>query len=526
MPPPPADAADRALAAPALRAALAAGLDDPPSPPARRLAEHLAGTFGAAAVALVHYGSHATGADARPGSAHDFFVVVSDYAAAYRAAAAAGAAGYRPGVAAALNRILPPNVVAAADRGAEPPLRAKCAVLSLDDLRRACSPRARDHFVRGRLFQQAQLAWARDGAARAAVRAAVVEARAGSFGWGRPSLPARFDAEGYCRALLGASFAAEVRPEGPDRVGALVAAQRAVLVPMYDALLAALAGAGVLARDGGAYRDPHPPDAAAARRRAAYFRRSKRPGDGALGQVRGALRRLARLRGAEGRAPRRRRRRAHRARAPLAVALSLAEGHSLPPLPPAAAAIAAPAPAAVLPAAPAPARPPPVTATTRLALGLAAAVLLTMPVFAVAARRRPRDADVARRPTTVLLGYWVRDWVMWLIAPLERALVRSGVSPDVFNYLGAGLGAARGRGVRPRRDRRRPGGACCSAGWPTSSTGASPGRVGSRRRAASSSTRCSTASPRRSRSPAWPSSSARGRSPPRPRHSLSARRCS
>jgi phosphatidylglycerophosphate synthase len=98
-----------------------------------------------------------------------------------------------------------------------------------------------------------------------------------------------------------------------------------------------------------------------------------------------------------------------------------------------------------------------VTATTLLAVGLAGAVLLTMPVFAVAARRRPRDADVARRPTTVLLGYWVRDWVMWLIAPLERALVRSGVSPDVFNYLGAGMGLL--AGIAYAR------GATAAAGW-------------------------------------------------------------
>ena len=97
------------------------------------------------------------------------------------------------------------------------------------------------------------------------------------------------------------------------------------------------------------------------------------------------------------------------------------------------------------------------TATTRIALGLVALVLLTMPVFAVAARRRPRDADVARRPTTVLLGYWVRDWVMWLIAPLERALVRSGVSPDVFNYLGAAMGLLAGLAYAR--------GAAAAAGW-------------------------------------------------------------
>lgn len=79
-----------------------------------------------------------------------------------------------------------------------------------------------------------------------------------------------------------------------------------------------------------------------------------------------------------------------------------------------------------------------------VALLLVAVLLLTMPVFAVIARRRPIDADVARRPTTVLLGYWVRDWLMWVIAPLERGFVRAKISPDVFNYLGVLMGAGAG----------------------------------------------------------------------------------
>jgi phosphatidylglycerophosphate synthase len=77
---------------------------------------------------------------------------------------------------------------------------------------------------------------------------------------------------------------------------------------------------------------------------------------------------------------------------------------------------------------------------TYVALAIAAGVILTMPVFAIVARNRPVDADVARRPTTILLGYWVRDWLMWLIAPLERAMVAMKVSPDVFNFAGMFFG--------------------------------------------------------------------------------------
>ena len=82
--------------------------------------------------------------------------------------------------------------------------------------------------------------------------------------------------------------------------------------------------------------------------------------------------------------------------------------------------------------------------TDSLPLWLVIAVLLTMPVFALVSRNRPRDPEVAKRGASALLGYFVRDWVMWLIGPAERFFVRSGVSPDLFNYLGVAFGAAAG----------------------------------------------------------------------------------
>jgi CDP-diacylglycerol---glycerol-3-phosphate 3-phosphatidyltransferase len=79
-----------------------------------------------------------------------------------------------------------------------------------------------------------------------------------------------------------------------------------------------------------------------------------------------------------------------------------------------------------------------------IALTLLAAAVATMPIFALIRRGKPVDADVARRSTTVLLGYFARDWVMWAIGPVERALVRAKVSPDVFNYLGVLFGGCAG----------------------------------------------------------------------------------
>jgi CDP-diacylglycerol--glycerol-3-phosphate 3-phosphatidyltransferase len=78
--------------------------------------------------------------------------------------------------------------------------------------------------------------------------------------------------------------------------------------------------------------------------------------------------------------------------------------------------------------------------TTWVALSLMALAILTMPVYAVIARRRPVDADVARRPTTIILGTWVRDWLMWSIGPVERKFVEWKLSPDIFNYIGGAFG--------------------------------------------------------------------------------------
>ena len=78
--------------------------------------------------------------------------------------------------------------------------------------------------------------------------------------------------------------------------------------------------------------------------------------------------------------------------------------------------------------------------TTWVALSLMALAILTMPIYAVVARRRAVDADVARRPTTILLGTWVRDWLMWIIGPVERKFVEWKLSPDLFNYIGGAFG--------------------------------------------------------------------------------------
>jgi len=84
------------------------------------------------------------------------------------------------------------------------------------------------------------------------------------------------------------------------------------------------------------------------------------------------------------------------------------------------------------------------TTVDQVALALAGLAVLSMPVFAVVRARRPGDPDVARRPATVLLGRWVRDWLMWAIGPFERLLIVLRIPPLAFNVLGVVCGAAAG----------------------------------------------------------------------------------
>ncbi len=249
------------------------GLDRPAEGAAADLAGFLAGAFGPSTVAVIHYGSHAQRPDAPAESARDFFVVLDDYAAGYASLSAALDTRFRARTASLLNRLLPPNVLSVTPPGGA--MQAKCAVLSLGSLRRGCSIRAPDQFVRGRLFQQVQMAWTRDPAGREAVEDALLEARRGTFEWVRPFLPPRFDARQYCLTLLRVSYASEIRPEGHERLHVLFEDQRDTLLPAYEALLGDLAARGRLSREPDGYRDPAPPGWLARTGRRLWFARSK-----------------------------------------------------------------------------------------------------------------------------------------------------------------------------------------------------------------------------------------------------------
>jgi len=222
-------------------------------------------------VGVVFFGSRrtsASGADAH--SAHDFFVLVRRYRGAYAALRRAGKTGKKPWLMAALNVLLPPSQVSL--RLGRPALHAKCSVISLEAFLREASPRRRDHFCVGRLFQPSQVLHAADAETGQSILLALVRAHAATYGWVRPWLPEAFDAEAYCRTALRVSLGREIRPEPAGRAEALWSAQREEQAPVYGRLLEELAARGELRRvDGASYALARPVAAGERLRLEAYF---------------------------------------------------------------------------------------------------------------------------------------------------------------------------------------------------------------------------------------------------------------
>ncbi len=139
-----------------LDALVAAELAGPVDPRVADMAAAIAAHHGAASRAVLFYGSCLRDV-ALDGSMLDFYLIVSDYRAAYRAAWLAWA-----------NRLLPPNVFPFVHGG----LQAKYAVLSEADFQRLNGPEPLSVSLWARFSQPSRLAWAADEAAgRSAVQA-------------------------------------------------------------------------------------------------------------------------------------------------------------------------------------------------------------------------------------------------------------------------------------------------------------------------------------------------------------------
>ena len=241
-------------------------------------AKALADLVGDALDGVIFFGSRKSGTPTDEYSAYDLFVVTCrGYLPLYRRLHSAGLIRRSPIVSALLNAVMPPNQISlklpTARHGT---IHAKCSVISRSALERETSPSRHDHFCAGRLFQPAEIAYARDARARSAMLGVLDSARRLTLSWGRPCLPASFDVETYCQSLLRFSLGQEIRPEPMGRADQLFASQRRLLLEPYAALLAELADSGDLSRVGdGRYALARRTGGAEAARHTLFFRWSK-----------------------------------------------------------------------------------------------------------------------------------------------------------------------------------------------------------------------------------------------------------
>jgi hypothetical protein len=239
-------------------------------------ASEIARLGGGAVLGIVFFGSRRSGAARSDSfSAHDFFVVVRAYLPFYKALHARGAIHRGPTLMAWVSRILPPSQISLRLEGeGGQPFHAKCSVIDLQRFERETSPRRRDHFCIGRLFQPSDVVYAADPAVDGALVDALARAHVETYRWVRPWLEAPFEAEGYCLTLLRVSLSQEIRPEPEGRAQALFAAQREELLPVYDLLLTELAAEGELVTRPGGFALARPVGLGERLRLRVYFARS------------------------------------------------------------------------------------------------------------------------------------------------------------------------------------------------------------------------------------------------------------
>ncbi len=183
-------------------------LAKPVDPRVAAIAAAIAARYGAAARAVLFYGS-CLRERRLDGLMLDFYLIVSSYREAY------GTSWLAPA-----NRLIPPNVFPFAHGG----LAAKYAILSEDDFRRECSPSARTASVFARFAQPSRLVWSKDEDARRMAAEAVSLAAPTLLLLTRPLMSVEAAAEPLqiWRKAFELTYAAELRAERGSRPGSIV----------------------------------------------------------------------------------------------------------------------------------------------------------------------------------------------------------------------------------------------------------------------------------------------------------------
>jgi len=226
-------------------------------------------------VGVILYGSQLHRSSPGLHSAWDLVVVVDAYAPFHRAMKAAGLRSRPLWLMDLMGRALAPYVTDFSPEEADGAI-AKCLVLTREQFRGALGPRARDHFLKGRMVQHVEVIWAASEAQEKEILGALAEARRDVIRWAGPFLEEPFDAESFTLGMLRVSFAGEIRPESGNRVREVWESQRAWLAETFKGVLDAAAADGILATDPtGGFRLARRPGTWVRLRLRAYFLWSK-----------------------------------------------------------------------------------------------------------------------------------------------------------------------------------------------------------------------------------------------------------
>ncbi len=198
------------------------------SPEIDSLCEVLLGRYQDAVQAILFYGSCLRNGNVLDGLV-DLYVVVNSYHAAY------------PGRSLAiLNKLLPPNVFYLEVPYKDHMIRAKYAVLSLQDLQRGASKRWFHSYLWGRFTQPSALLYTRTDMVAQQIIAALAQAAVTFVERVLPQLPADFDAAELWQKGLSLSYSAELRAEKSQRAGHLFNAYESYYETLSEAALAAI----------------------------------------------------------------------------------------------------------------------------------------------------------------------------------------------------------------------------------------------------------------------------------------------
>lgn len=187
----------------ALQALVDAELREPVSAPIAAFAQALA-TARPAALSVLFYGSNLRSGDLE--GVLDFYILVDSLKRWHGSA-----------VAAVANHLLPPNVGYHEWQHEGRTLRAKVAVLRLDQFVRGVQGRGLDTTLWARFAQPARLLWSRDATAASASGNAVAQAVDTASRWAAGLGPAQGHAVAYWDALFARTYAAELRVEKSSR---------------------------------------------------------------------------------------------------------------------------------------------------------------------------------------------------------------------------------------------------------------------------------------------------------------------